>query len=73
MNQVVGTDPSTGEWDQIALEAAYPDIMGELQLDGISKIFLSVFLFLCEKPKFWAEKLFVSTVYWVNLQRLTLF
>ena len=52
MNQVVGTDPSTGEWDQIALEAAYPDIMGELQLDGISKIFLSVFLFLCEKPKF---------------------
>lgn len=27
MNQVVGTDPSTGEWDQTALEAAYPDIM----------------------------------------------
>ena len=56
MNQVVGTDPNTGEWDQSALEAAYPDIMGELQLDG------SVFLFLCEKPKFWAEKLIVSTV-----------
>ena len=30
MNQVVGTDPNTGEWDQVALEAAYPDIMGKL-------------------------------------------
>merc|ERR1711920_1156764 len=27
MNQLVGTDPTTGEWDEKALKAAFPDIM----------------------------------------------
>ena len=39
MNQLVGTDPNTGEWDQVALEAAYPDIMGKIQLETFIESF----------------------------------